>query len=253
MPTQEQARQWLDRWDRQQEVYIADREERFAVISDVVRAALARPDPLIVDLGAGPGSLSVRLLDQLPGARVVAVDADPLLLGLADAAYGDRAGLRMVAHDLRHPGWVSALDLDRAPDAIVSTTALHWLTLEELDDVYRSAAGLLAAGGVLVNGDHLPEATDRPILDRLTRSGGVRISERVGRGEGDDWAQWWAAVATAPELAELSGRRGARPIDHSVAREPTVDDHERLLRAAGFTEVGPVWQHGDDRVLVAVR
>ena len=26
-----------------------------------------------------------------------------------------------------------------------------------------------------------------------------------------------------------------------------------LVRRAGFAEVGTVWQHGDDRVLVAVR
>jgi SAM-dependent methyltransferase len=253
MPTQQQARQWLDRWDRQQEVYIADREERFAVIADVVRVVSGRPDPLVVDLGAGPGSLSVRLLDRLPGARVVAVDADPLLLGLAGAAYGDRPGLRMVDHDLRESGWPTALGLDRAPDAIVSTTALHWLTLEQLAEVYRSSAELLAPGGALVNGDHLPETPDQPQLGRLNREVAEGRAERVGRSGAEDWEQWWDAVAAAPELAELRGQRGARPIEHSVPRVPTLADHERLLSAAGFAEVGTVWQHGDDRVLVAIR
>jgi len=128
MPTMQDARRWLERWDRQQEYYMADREERFAVVADVVIGAIQRPDPLIVDLGAGPGSLSVRLLDRIPHATVVAVDADPLLLGLARAAYGDRPGLRIVDHDLREPGWVQALELPGHPDAFVSTTALHWLT-----------------------------------------------------------------------------------------------------------------------------
>jgi SAM-dependent methyltransferase len=253
MPTQQQARQWLDRWDRQQEVYIADREERFAVIADVVRVVSGRPDPLVVDLGAGPASLSVRLLDRLPGARVVAVDADPLLLGLADAAYGDRPGLRIVDRDLRESGWPTALGLDQAPDAIVSTTALHWLTLEQLAEVYRSCAELLAPGGALVNGDHLPEPPDRPELGRLTRQVAEGRAERVGRSGAEDWEQWWDAVAAAPELAELRGQRGARPIEHSVPRAPTLADHERLLSTAGFAEVGTVWQHGDDRVLVAIR
>ncbi|MGH3481494.1 MAG: class I SAM-dependent methyltransferase, partial [Nocardioidaceae bacterium] len=90
------ARQWLDRWDRQQEVYIADREERFAVIGDVVEAASDRPDPLIVDLGCGPGSLAARLTDRMPEARVVGIDSDPLLLEMARAGYGDRPGLRFV-------------------------------------------------------------------------------------------------------------------------------------------------------------
>jgi hypothetical protein len=57
----------------------------------------------------------------------------------------------------------------------------------------------------------------------------------------------------APELADLAGERGAKPLDHSVPEPPTLDDHVELLTAAGFAEVGTVWQHGTDRVLVAVR
>src|SRR5215831_4191142 len=140
MPTVHEARHWLDRWDRQQEFYMADREERFAVIADVVEAVCG-PEPLIVDLG---------------------VDADPLLLGLARIAYGDRAGLRLVDHDLRLPGWLDALNLDRAPDAFVSTTALHWLSRAELAAVYATCGATVRPGGVLVNGDHLHEGPGRP-------------------------------------------------------------------------------------------
>ena len=82
---------------------------------------------LVLDLGCGPGSLSVRLLDRLPGAIVIAVDADPLLLALGRAAWADRPGLRFADLDLRDPGWAASLGLDRPVDAVVSTTALHWL------------------------------------------------------------------------------------------------------------------------------
>ena len=253
MPTTLQARNWMERWDQQQEFYIADREERFAVIADVVTAVVRRPDPLIVDLGAGPGSLSVRLLDRIPAASVVAVDADPLLLGLARAAYGDRAGLRIVSHDLRTTGWVSALALPRPADAVVSTTALHWLTRPQLAEVYRDCGELLQAGGVLVNGEHLAEASHRPRLGRLTRRIAAARAARVGANHTEDWDAWWDAVGSAPELAELISERGAHPLDHSVTDVPTLDDHIALLRQARFAEVGTVWQHGDDRVLVALR
>ena len=36
------ARDWIDRWDRQQEVYMADREERFTALIDAVEAAAGR-------------------------------------------------------------------------------------------------------------------------------------------------------------------------------------------------------------------
>ncbi|MGI8880016.1 MAG: class I SAM-dependent methyltransferase [Jatrophihabitans sp.] len=253
MVTQVQARSWLDRWDRQQEETIPDREERFIVIGDVILAAIARPDPLVLDLGAGPGSLSVRLLDRLPAAQVVAVDADPLLLGLARAAYGDRPGLRVVDHDLRQDGWVGALQLDRAPDAIVSTTALHWLTRPQLAGVYASCGELLAGGGVFVDGDHLFDAPTRPRLHDVAHAVRAARIERVGLSGGEQWSAWWSAVGSAAELADLVGARGARPLEHTVPDAPGVDEHMALLSAAGFTEVGTVWQHGDDRVLVALR
>lgn len=253
MPTVQAARQWLDRWDRQQEYYLADREERFAVIGDVVHAVTERPDPLVVDLGCGPGSLSVRLLDRLPDATVVGVDADPLLLGLARTAYGDRPRLRLVDHDLRDPGWVEALQLERAPDAIVSTTALHWLTRPELGAVYASCGELQRPGGVLVDGDHLEDGPAAPRLTGLNRQVGADRAARVGLGRTEEWTQWWDAVNAAPELAALTQGRDTRPVDHSVPELPSLADHVELLRVAGYAEVGTVWQHGDDRVLVALR
>jgi SAM-dependent methyltransferase len=94
------ARDWIGRWERQQEVYLADREERFTALIDAVEAGAGRPDPLVVDLGCGPGSLAVRLLDRLPAAVVVAVDADPVTLSLGRAAYAGRPGLRFADVDL---------------------------------------------------------------------------------------------------------------------------------------------------------
>src|SRR5215469_1504856 len=132
------ARDWIGRWDRQQEVYLADREDRFTALIDAVEAGTGRPDPLVVDLGCGPGSLAVRLLTRLPEATVVAVDADPVTLSLGRAAYGDVPGLRFLDADLRVPGWEASLGLDPAQqvDAVVSTTALHWLTAPELRQLY---------------------------------------------------------------------------------------------------------------------
>jgi SAM-dependent methyltransferase len=259
MPTREQAQHWLERWDRQQATFLVDREERFAVIADVVEATAGRPDPLVVDLGVGPGSLAVRLLDRLPGARVVGIDTDPVLLGLAQAAYGDRRGLRLVDHDLRIGGWVDALGLDRAPDAFVSTTALHWLSGEELAAVYAGAGSVLRPGGVVVNGDHLFDGPVRPGLDALTRSVKRRAAD-AGVPAGEDWAAWWQAVERAPELADLVAERAARAAAPAVSgfarhvdQAPTLDEHVQALHDAGFAEVGTVWQFGNDRVLAALR
>ena len=72
---------WLQRWEAQQSRGLPAREERFQVMIDFVRASVG-PAPKLVDLGCGPGSLTVRLADGLSGATVLAVDGAWLLAGL---------------------------------------------------------------------------------------------------------------------------------------------------------------------------
>lgn len=252
------ARAWIDRWDAQQQAYLPDREDRFMVLIDAVQECAGRPDPLVLDLGCGPGSLSVRLLGLVPDATVIAVDADPLLLALARAAWSDRTGhLRFADQDLRTAGWSASLGLDRPADAVVSTTALHWLSPATLAAMYAEVASTLRPGGLLLNGDHLRErAADAPTLARLGRA----LNERQERRRPPDpasetWAGWWAAVAKDPALAGLVAERDRLALGSNHHESPSVllDVHVAALRAAGFAEVGTIWQHGDNRLLCAIR
>ena len=253
------ARDWIDRWDRQQEVYMPDREERFTALVDAVEAGAGRPDPVVLDLGCGPGSLSVRLLARLPEATVVAVDADPVTLALGRAGYAGISGLRFVDVDLREPGWVSRLGLEasRPVDAVVSTTALHWLSSADLHELYVTLAGLLRPGGLLLDGDHLQEdETSSPVLARLDRAleEGESRRRNAGRpaGGAESWEQWWQAVAADPALAAATAERSQGLVDHSN-EGVKLAAHTSALRAAGFAEVGTLWQRGSSRVLCGVR
>ena len=67
---------WQDSWDRQQEWYLPDREERFRVMLDMVEA-LVGPAPRVLDLACGTGSISDRLLRRFPDAVSTGVDLDP--------------------------------------------------------------------------------------------------------------------------------------------------------------------------------
>jgi SAM-dependent methyltransferase len=249
--------QWINRWDAQQQWYMPDREERFTALLDAVEAGTGRDDPLVLDLGCGPGSLAVRLLERIPAARVVAIDSDPLLLTLGRAAYGGLPGLRFADQDLRGPAWAGALALDRAADAAVSTTALHWLRAEALHVMYAQLATVLRPGGLLLDGDHLKEdETVAPTLARL----GEALSERaIGRTGGEsqrreDWKAWWEAATADPELAGPAAERQRRRLseDHHGSESVLLGEHVAALRAAGFAEIGTLWQYGDNRVLCAV-
>jgi SAM-dependent methyltransferase len=254
------ARQWIERWDRQQEVYLPDREDRFTALIDALEEGAGRPDPLVLDLGCGPGSLAVRLLSRLPRATVVAVDADPVTMALGRAAYGDVPGLRFADLDLRSPGWASSLGLDpgRQVDAAVSTTALHWLSAAELRDLYATLAGLLRPGGLFLDGDHFRlSETENPVLARLDRVLEERESRRRfpdGRaGRAEDWGQWWLAAGADPALAARVTEREQRHVGHHGPESVQLTVHTSALRAAGFTEIGTLWQRGANRLLCAVR
>ncbi|MFD7546981.1 class I SAM-dependent methyltransferase [Streptomyces sp. NPDC059816] len=161
----ETARNWLRRWDEQQERYSPDREERFRVILDVTRWSLERASPerpRIVDLGCGTGSLTGRLARALPHAQVVGVDADPMMLGLAEEAVAG-TGARLYLDDLNSPGWADRAAPDGPWDAVVSSTALHWLEPADLDALYRLLADRLRPGGVFVDANNRPpRAPGRP-------------------------------------------------------------------------------------------
>jgi trans-aconitate methyltransferase len=239
----------LASWDRQQEGYMADRDQRFAVIADVV-AHVAGDAPTVLDLCCGPGSLGQRLLARLPDARIVAVDADPVLQLIGrDALADDR--ITWVEHDLDDPGWEQAVG---GPfDAVVSTTALHWLSAPTLVAVLAATGRLLRPRGVLADGDHLSEPAHHPRLRALQEA--LRV---LPADERTDYATWWAeleaSAADDPDLAAAFARRPAVGTGHPEGRaEPVLPFYEAALRQAGFAEVGTVWQSGDDRVLVALR
>jgi hypothetical protein len=54
-------------WDQLEEELVRDRDVRLGVLLDVVEAVCGA-SPMIVDLGCGPGTVTCRLLDRLPGA-----------------------------------------------------------------------------------------------------------------------------------------------------------------------------------------
>ena len=150
------------------------------------------------------------------------------------------------------------LGLSRAADAAVSTTALHWLNGAQLRAMYAELATVLRPGGLLLDGDHLLE--DEAAAPGLARLGDA-VSERAvrrltGGGEGtrEDWKAWWEAATTAPELAGPAAERERRRLseDHHGSESVLLSQHVAALRAAGFTEIGTLWQHGDNRILCAV-
>jgi SAM-dependent methyltransferase len=244
---------WLRRWDAQQEGYVPEREARFTAMLDAL-AALLPPSFLALDLACGPGAISQRLLARFPDARAVAVDVDPVMVALGREALGTVDGrLRWVEADLASPDWVEALGESQV-DAVLSATALHWLPPEPLTRVYGELARLLPEDGLFLNADHI--ASGSPTLDRLSETAlGEQWSDAAFAARGIETAeQWWAAFGREPGAAALLDEQ-ARAFAGKQRQPslPHVGAHVDALHAAGFREVGTIWQRLTDRVLLAVR
>src|SRR6266542_3755094 len=169
---------WLQRWDTQQTGYLPDREQRFQAMLDVLAVLL--PDSFVaLDLACGPGAISQRLLARFPKARCVAVDLDPILLAMGQGVLGTMGDrLRWVEADLMTAEWITHLG-EAQVDAVLSTTALHWLAPEQLIRLYRQLGQMVRPGGVFLNGDNLKFGQHMPTFQRVAEAMKERIREEA--------------------------------------------------------------------------
>ncbi|HET6954085.1 MAG TPA: class I SAM-dependent methyltransferase [Acidimicrobiales bacterium] len=245
------ADSWQASWDRLEDDLVPDREQRIGVLLDLVEG-IAGTAPTVVDLACGTATVTRRLLDRLPGARSIAVDVDPVLLTIAAATFADDARVRIVRADLRDPSWAEAVAAGPQVDAVVTSTALHWLPEDAVSRLYRDLGGLVRPGGVVAHSEQMPLAE----LPRL----GAALAEvdhrrRIGAADRRRWDAWWAGAASDPALEAATAQRRAvfettYPVEEFT---PPADWHVAALTEAGFTEAGVVWRSGTAAVVAAIR
>jgi SAM-dependent methyltransferase len=254
----------LRRWDPMfSETIDPTRARRVGAILRALRARLRGPFTAL-ELGTGPGPLAARLLDRFPRCRVVALDADPVLLAVGRRAlrrFGGR--ITWVLADLRKRNWSARLPTRRV-DCAVSSLVLHWLEANEIRSIYRTLGALVRPGGLVINGDFLrtdtpePGSAGRPGARAVSRSARARAAAL--NAFKSEWAEWWAEVVRDPRLADAVRERRARlpgalpPRRRTGPRSPvSLEVHERAMRDAGFRRTEVVWQERQFRVLVGVR
>jgi SAM-dependent methyltransferase len=244
-------------WDAQQEIYMPDREERFAALLDTVEAVVGT-EPRILDLAGGTGSITGRARKRFPGASSVIVDVDAALLTIAAGSFADDERVRVTPADLATPEWRTALGVaDGSFDAVVTATALHWLSAERVAGVYAEAGALLRAGGIFANADHMADDGLPTLTESLTEFSQARHARLMDSPGAADWDGWWTRLRAEPELASAVAERDARFAErggsaHTESSMPSAW-HIATLRDAGYAEAGLVWRGLTDAVVVGVR
>ncbi|MGW5479848.1 class I SAM-dependent methyltransferase [Streptomyces sp. NPDC004008] len=241
---------WQESWDRQQEWYMPDREDRFRIMLDMVEAFVG-DTPRVVDLACGTGSITARLLARFPGATSTGVDLDPALLTIARGTFRDDDRVTLVEADLKDPDWPARLPHDTY-DAVLTATALHWLRTDPLQALYGRIAELVRPGGVFMNADHMIDDTT-PRINAAERAHRRERGERALRDGALDWADWWELAAKDPVLAAPTARRFEIYGEHADGETPSAAWHARVLREKGFAEARPVWCSPSDTLLLALK
>ncbi|MFJ8644624.1 class I SAM-dependent methyltransferase [Streptomyces sp. NPDC093546] len=243
-------RAWQESWDRQQEWYMPDREERFRVMLDMVEAFVG-PAPRVLDLACGTGSITDRLLKRFPDATSTGVDLDPALLAIAEGYFAGDDRVGFVRADLTDPAWTEALPYDTY-DAVLTATALHWLRTEPLAVLYGRLGGLVREGGVFMNADHMIDEST-PRINAAERAHRHAAMERAKAAGALDWTQWWELAAEDPVLAAPTAERFGIYGEHAEGDTPSLEWHARTLREAGFAEARAVWASPSDSLVLALK
>jgi tRNA (cmo5U34)-methyltransferase len=152
--SREHVRDYLSRADS-----IAHRAEGEATLFEFIPRSVRR----ILDLGTGDGRLLALVREELTrrgyeATTAVAVDFSPAMLEAARKRFAEDPSVAVVAHNLDH----SLPALGPAPgtfDAVISCFAIHHLVHERKHALYAEIYGLLNAGGVFCNLEHVSSPT----------------------------------------------------------------------------------------------
>jgi tRNA (cmo5U34)-methyltransferase len=138
-------------YDAQRRMVIPDFEGFYGAA--VWAAAWAGRSPVILDIGAGTGLLSARILDRYPKASLTLLDISESMLDIARRRFQGRSKIHFLVADY------SRESLGGQYDIIVSALSIHHLTREEKKGLYRRIFEALKEDGVFVHAEQVQGET----------------------------------------------------------------------------------------------
>lgn len=170
----------------------------------------------ILELGCGTGNLSVHIAERFPEAHVTLVDISTESLEICRRRLGDHARYTFLAGDMR-----CLKPSTDTYDLILSSIAIHHLTSQEKQELFRSCYGWLDQGGVIALADQF-SASESMVYQRHIDNW-KRITLSAGSTE-QEWQMW---------------------MEHQQQHDHhnTLTDHLTWLAQAGFNSMDCPWRY----------
>jgi SAM-dependent methyltransferase len=216
---------------------------RVGVPDAVVEQLLPGNVPAVLDLGAGTGAMTRRLVGR--AERVYAVDPDPRMLGVLAESCPEASALEGTAERIPLP--------DASVDAVVVASAWHWMDPET---AIPEVARVLRPSGELIivwnrRDRSVPWVADLEGARMRVTGGDDYVEERIRHYLDDPWLPEtnlfgrvviedlrWSAAMTREDIARMLTTYGAY-ISASEERKPVmlrgliehVEQDERIISA----------------------
>ncbi len=215
--------------------FAAERKERMLEVARDILVAVTAPYSTLLELGAGAGHFTEKLLQTDHFERIYVTDGTESMLDQArQRLTSDRTSLRYDLLDFT-ASWSSRFD-GPGIDAVASSMAIHHAPNKQ--DVFRQIFAVLKPGGALVLADHM--AGSSPRIQYLI--GRERALVRLG-AEGREHPERVAEVIRGDERhQEIEGDRCE-----------TVAQYQHYLAASGFSDIDCLWRDYWLAVFVAHR
>jgi trans-aconitate 2-methyltransferase len=135
-------------WDAQTYDQISEPQYQWGL--EVLDRLHPQPSESIVDAGCGSGRVTEKLLERLPGGRVVGVDGSAEMIKVAGEKFTGDDRVTLIVADLLDlsPDLLEENGAPGAVDALFSTATFHWIT--DHDKLFSRIHSVLRPGGRLV-------------------------------------------------------------------------------------------------------
>ncbi len=203
------------------------RHKMIEIILDIVpfaqEAALK-----VMDLGAGTGIFSARVLEKFPNAKLTAIDGAEAMIDIAADRLGPMAGrLNWIIADFRQlPAETLVAD---SYDFVVSSYALHHLNAGEKLALLKQVVGALKPGGWFLNAD-IVVAEDEAIERRLQQ---LRVTGVMSRASASD-KRFASVESTRAYLSQMQIAENDQP--------QTAATDLKIIRDAGLPTAEIFWK-----------
>ena len=192
-----------------------------------------------LDLGAGTGLFTQRLLERFPNARVIAVDGAALMVDVAAERLGDlRERVEFRVGDFQNLD--ALLDPKEKGHLIISSYALHHLDAAVKSAVVNRCVGFLEPGGWFLNADLVAAPTEE-LAGRYQQLRVEGILERAAPGD----VRFRDAETTHEFLRNLEATEGDQPL--------ALEQDLAILRASGLSHTAVFWHEFREAVTGGIR